>query len=148
MSNRASFLLDASVSSPQLIQLLSSGSTSVLTTVAGGLPKNADDMAVIDLAYRQGSTLATTDHGITNKCRHYQTRAGVCLFGLLILPDGIENQRKILQDIRKGKKRLRFSPLDRGLTWSLIRDYNFLVRAPSQGHPHVLEMCECKVWQE
>jgi hypothetical protein len=44
-----------------------------------------------------------------NKCRQYQLRFGLCLFGLLVLPDGVENQRRILQDLKKGKKRLRLS---------------------------------------
>lgn len=129
VSNRASFLIDASLSAPPIISLLASGSTNVRTTVQGGLSKSADDMAVIDLAYRQRATLVTTDHGIVNKCRQYQVRFGTCLFGLLVLPDGVENQRRILQDLKKGKKRLRLSKLNRILTWHLIRDFNFLIRA-------------------
>jgi hypothetical protein len=130
------------------LYLLATGSAAVQTTVQGGLSKDADDMAVIDLAYRQRGILVTTDHGIVNKCRQYQLRGGSCLFGLLVLPDGVENQRRILQDLKKGKKRLRFSKLERTLTWSIVRDFNFLVRAQSAGHPHVLELCDCRVWDE
>ena len=148
VSNRASFLLDASLSTPPIVSLSASGSVSVQTTVQQGLPKDADDMAVIELAYTQRATLVTTDHGMVNKCRHYQEQRGACLFGLLILPDGIENQRRILPDLKEGKKRLRFSKLKRVLTWSLVRDFNFLVRAQSAGHPHVLELCSCQVWEE
>jgi hypothetical protein len=148
VSNRTSFLLDASISTQSIISLLATGSAAVQTTVRRGLPKDADDLTVIDLAYHQRATLVTTDHGIVNKCRQYQLRTGACLFGLLVLPDGVENQRRILQDLKKGKQRLRFSKLDRSLTWSLVRDFNFLVRAQAAGHPHVLDLCDCRVWEE
>jgi hypothetical protein len=78
VSNRRSFLLDASLSTPPIVSLLTSGSVSVQTTVQGGLPKDADDAAVIELAYSQRATLVTTDHGIVNKCRHYQEQRGAC----------------------------------------------------------------------
>jgi hypothetical protein len=138
------FLLDSSLS--VLLKSSFRGATVEKITECG-LQQNADDMDVIDLASRRRAILVTTDNGIVDKCKAYQKQHG-CLYGLFLLPDGFENQRRILDDFKGKRKRLRFHKIDQPLSWAKIRDYNFLVRAQLLGHPHVLELCDCKAWEE
>lgn len=66
------------------------------TTLECGLKPHADDMEVIDLALRRHAILVTVDVKIIQKCKDYQDRsARDCLYGLLMLPDGILIQRRI-----------------------------------------------------
>ncbi len=138
------FLLDSSLS--ESLKTLFPGGNAQKTN-ACGLSQNADDIDVIDLAYARRAVLVTTDHGIVTKCKAFQKQHD-CMYGLLILPNGIEVQRHILGDLRKERKKLRFHKLNQPLTWAKIRDYNFLVRTQLSGHPHVSELCDCEVWRE
>ena len=138
-----SFLLDANTSAT-LKEFLPKDSKK---TVELGLSARADDMDVINLALLERAVLISSDVGIVSKAKTYQ-RQYVCLYGLLILPNGIEHQRRILTDLKKGRKVLRFRDIERPLTWPRIRDLNFLVRAGLEGHPHVTELCDCKAWKD
>jgi antirestriction protein ArdC len=73
------------------------------TTLECGLEPHADDMEVINLASRRHAILVTVDVKIIKKCRDFQDRSSRgCLYGLLMLPDGILIQRRILEDIKTG----------------------------------------------
>lgn len=79
------------------------------TILDGALKRDADDMEVIDLALIRHAILVTADVGILPKCTMYQDRSRDCLYGLLLLPDGIEIQKRLLSDLRQGAKQMRWS---------------------------------------
>jgi hypothetical protein len=139
------FLIDADTSAS--LKDLLPGKNARKTTDFG-LSIRADDLDVINLAFKQRSILVSSDVRFVQKCGHFQTKYGCCLWGLLLLPNGIEYQRRILSDLMKGRKVLRFREIRHPLTWASIRDLNFLVRAGMQGHPHVTELCDCKAWED
>lgn len=118
------------------------------TTLECGLKPHADDMEVIDLALRRHAILVTVDVKIIQKCKDYQDRsARDCLYGLLMLPDGILIQRRILEELRAGTKQMRHSRYDRPLTWADVHDDNLLVKAHKSGDPDVEELCKC-AWDD
>lgn len=88
------------------------------TILDGGLEPTADDMEVIDLAMIRHAILVTADVGIPTKCKTYQDRSGDCLYGLLLLPDGIEIQKRLLSDLRQGTKLMRHTRYDKPPTWA------------------------------
>lgn len=147
MPGKTSFVLDANLSDSLILLFFTNRRSEAVTAKSAGLRKDADDLEVIDLAFRTRAILVTTDQYFANKCKQFQLQHG-CMFGLIILPDGIEKQRRILDHIRRKKKVLRFHKLSRALSWADIKDFNFLVRARELGHPHVLELCNCEVWNE
>jgi hypothetical protein len=112
------------------------------TTLECGLEPHADDMEVIDLASRRHAILVTVDVKIIKKCRDFQDRSSrQCLYGLLMLPDGILIQRRILEEIKTSVKQMRHPHYDRPLTWADIHDDNLLVKAHKDGDPDVEELC-------
>jgi hypothetical protein len=114
------------------------------TTLECGLKPHADDMEVIDLASRRHAILVTVDVKIIQKCKDYQDRSSRgCLYGLMMLPDGILIQRRILEELRAGTKQMHHSRYDRPLTWADIHDDNLLVKAHRSGDPDVGELCKC-----
>ena len=133
-------LLDINLS-PELADFFPDGDA-VLTTQLGLQPR-ADDMDVIELANRQHAILVTADCGIIRKCRRWQERHSKCLYGLLLLPQGIEFHRRILSDIRRGRRKLLHSEYDRSVTWQDVHDDNLLIQAHQQGFPRVGELCKC-----
>ena len=118
------------------------------TTLECGLKPHADDMEVIDLASRRHAILVTVDVKIINKYRDFQGRSSRgCLYGLLMLPDGILIQRRILEEIKTGVKQMRHPHYDRPLTWADIHGNNFLVKAHKDGDPDVEDLCNCP-WED
>ena len=113
-----------------------------------GLSARADDMDVIDLALVRRLILVSSDVGLISKCKQFQRKNSCCLWGLLILPSGIEHQKRILSDLQKKKTLLRFREIESPLAWANIRDWNFLVKAELEGHPHVTELCDCGEWKK
>ncbi len=138
------FLLDVSVS-PQLGSSFFHGNA--LPSTAYGLRSDADDMDVIDLASDRHSLLITADIGFVQRCRRVQDQQKFCLFGLLVLPQGIETQRRILGDISKGRKRLVHPQFERPVTWADVHEENLLVVAHIDGCPQVSDLCHCR-WEE
>jgi hypothetical protein len=118
------------------------------TTLECGLKPHADDVEVIDLALRRHAILVTVDVKIIQKCKDYQDRSSrECLYGLLMLPDGILIQRRILEELRTGAKQMRHARYDRPLTWADVHDDNLLVKAHKSGDPDVEELCNC-AWDD
>jgi len=68
----------------------------VVTSVECGLTARADDMDVINLASERRSLLITADQRFLQKCRRYQDQRHDCLYGLLILPQGIQFTRNVV----------------------------------------------------
>jgi predicted nuclease of predicted toxin-antitoxin system len=95
------FLLDDNLSEV-LTELLPG--QNVRKTVELGLSPRADDLHVINLAFEQRRILVSSDIRFIPKCRSFQTKNNCCLWGLVILPNGIEHQRRILSDFRGGRK--------------------------------------------
>jgi hypothetical protein len=112
-----------------------------------GLKPDADDLKVIDLASRRHAILVTADVKIFQKCKAYQDRNKVCLYGLLMLPDGFEVQRRLLGDLRQRTKQMHHSRYDYPLTWADVHDDNLFVKVHKSGDPGVEEMCQC-AWEE
>ncbi len=138
------FLLDHNTS--ELLRDFLPG-TNVKKSTEWGLNARADDMDVINLASMRGLILVSSDVGLISKCKQFQRKNSCCLWGLLILPNGIEHQKRILSDLQKKKTLLKFREMDSPLAWANIRDWNFLVKAELKGHPHVTELCNCKAWE-
>ena len=103
----------------------------------------ADDMDVIELANRRHAILVTADYGIVRKCKIWQEQHRECLYGLLLLPQGIEFQRRILRDIKRGRRKLLHSQYERSATWLDVRDDNLLIQAHQEDFPQVGELCKC-----
>lgn len=100
----------------------------------------------------KSSTLRASDtqfwSQIIKKCRDFQGRSSRgCLYGLLMLPNGILIQRRILEEIKTGVKQMRHPHHDRPLTWADIHDDNFLVKAHKDGDPDVEDLCNCP-WED
>jgi hypothetical protein len=69
------------------------------------------------------------------------------LYGLLMLPDGIEIQKRLLGDLRQGTKQMRHPRYDRPLTWADVHDDNLLVKVHKSGDPDVEKLCNC-AWED
>jgi len=133
-------LLDINLS-PELADFFPDGDA-VLTTQLGLQPR-ADDMHVIELANRRHAMLVTADYGIIRKCQIWQEQHRECLYGLLLLPQGIEFQRRILRDIKRGRRKLLHSQYEGSATWLDVHDDNLLIQAHQEGFPLVGELCKC-----
>jgi hypothetical protein len=117
------------------------------TILDGGLEPTADDMEVIELALIRHAILVTADVKIPAKCKTYQDRSGDCLYGLLLLPDGIEIQKRLLSELRQGTKQIRHARYDKPLTWADVHHDNLLIKLHKSGDPDVGELCNCP-WDE
>ena len=113
------------------------------TILDEGLKPDADDMEVIDLAAIRHAILVTADIRILPKCKRYQDLSKDCLYGLLLLPDGIEVQRRLLRDLRPGTKQIRHVRYGYPLTWADVHHDNLLVKVRKSGDPSVEELCNC-----
>jgi hypothetical protein len=140
---RPTFILDNNVK--HLKTLLPRGQAK--TTVECGLRPEADDIAVIGLAYERKAILVTSDVGIVKKSKRFQSQRSVCLFGLLILPDGLEQQLRLLNDIRSRRKVFRHQQFERTVTWNNIREENLFVNARMAGQPGLQDLCDCD-WED
>jgi len=134
------YLLDASVP-PDLKD--SFPRDAVVTSVECGLTARADDQDVINLALERRSLLITADQGFLQKCRKYQAQRQKCLFGLLILPQGIQFQERIIEDVATRRKKLIHPQIDRPVIWADVRDENLVVIAHLEGNPTVIDLCDC-----
>jgi hypothetical protein len=138
------YLLDASVSAGLKDSF---PRDAVVTSLECGLTARADDRDVINLALERRSLLITADQGFLQKCKNYQKQRGDCLFGLLILPQGIQFQGCILEDVERQRKKLLHPQIDRAVTWADVRDDNLVVIAHLEGNPTVIDLCDCP-WVE
>lgn len=118
------------------------------TTIDHGLPPHADDMDVIDLGRRRRAIIVTTDLKFPEKCKTYEHQTNVCLSGLLLLPDGIEFQKRVLDELRSGKRKMLFSAqYKKPLTWADINADNLILKTHRDSNPDVSELCDCP-WDE
>jgi len=141
--SKSRFVLDNSVK--HLKGLFPQGSAKTITEC--GLKEGADDIAVIDLCYKRDAMLVTTDLGIQQKCRQYQATKNDCLSGLLILPDGAEQQKRVLKDIQTGRKAFHHSHYKAKVSWLQLRHANLVINTRVPGQPSVQELCDCK-WED
>jgi hypothetical protein len=115
----------------------------VVTTIECGLTARADDLDVIKLAFERRSLLVTADKAFAQKCRMFQERRRQCLFGLLILPQGIQFQERFLEDFSRRRKKLLHPQIDRLGTWTDVREENLAVIVHLEGDPAVIDLCDC-----
>jgi len=126
-------------------------SLSAKKTVEYGLKSNAkDNPEVVALAFRQKAILVTTDIKMVEHCKAYQRSlsrklARKCVFGLLLLPDGDESQKRVLGDIKSGKRNLRHKQYKGHVTWEYVRTDNLVVNARTQDL-QIQELCDCE-WE-
>ncbi len=113
------------------------------TTLEKGLKPDSDDVEVIDLAWKLHATLVTADVGILKKCKDYQAKRKACLYGLLMLPDNIVIQKRLLADVRTGVKKMFRPGRNRPLTWGDINQDNLLVKLHRGGNPVIQRLCNC-----
>jgi hypothetical protein len=145
MGTRRNFvLLDINLS-PELGDFFPHGDAALTTQF--GLRPRADDMHVIALASQRHAILATADLGFIRKCKIWQEQNRDCLYGLLLLPQGIEHQRRILEDIKRGRRKLLHPQLEKSATWSDVHEENLLVQAHLEGFPQLSDLCKCP-WED
>ena len=114
-----------------------------LTSVRCGLNQRADDFDVIYLASERRALLVSSDYGILEKCKQYQQQRRTCMWGLVVLPTGIEIQRRILEEINLARRKILHPHFDGPVTWKNVRYENLAVIAHIQGNPQVLDLCDC-----
>lgn len=137
------FLLDNSVK--DLRPYFREGVTE--TTIDHELAPHADDLEVIDLAWYRSAIIVTTDLRFPEKCLLYQRQKNSCLYGLLLLPSGLEIQKRVLEELRSGKRKMIHSRYDKTVTWADVNHDNLLVRTYRESNPDVSELCSCP-WDE
>jgi hypothetical protein len=137
------FLLDNSVK--HLRPFFPDGVTE--TTIDHRLAPHADDMDVIDLGRLRRAIIVTTDLKFPEKCQVYQRQKNTCLSGLLMLPDGVEAQKRVLGDLRSGKRKMQHPRYERPLTWADVNLDNLTVKLHRSGEPNISELCDCP-WDE
>lgn len=140
---RVMFILDNSVK--HLKQSFSEGASK--TTVDCGLQPHAPDEDVIDLAFRERAILVTADAKFEGKCRKFQSKRNRCLRGLLLLPDGREQQERVLLDIRQGRRIMCHAHFKISPTWEDIRKENLFVNARISGQLQLKDLCACE-WED
>jgi len=114
------------------------------TTIDHGLAPHADDMEVIDLGWLRRAIIVTTDLKYPEKCKTYERQKNSCLAGLLLLPDGIEFQKRILEELRTGKRKmLYFTRYKKPLTWVDVNQDNLTIKAHRDSNPDISELCDC-----
>jgi hypothetical protein len=145
MSGRHNFVVLDNCMSLELAAYF--GGARLVTSVECGLSSRADDMDVIEQASQRRALLVSSDRGLLEKCRQYQAQRRTCLWGLLILPVGIESQRRILQDLKLNRRKIAHPKIDRPVTWKDVREDNLAVVARIEGNPLVTDLCECE-WGE
>lgn len=136
-------LLDVSVS-PGLADFFH-GDAALTTEL--GLRPGADDFDVIALAGDRHAMLVTADQGFIRKCKIWQEQNRDCLYGLLLLPQGIELQKRILTDIQRRRRKLLHPQFEGSVTWSGVHAENLLVQAHVEGFPHLSDLCQCP-WED
>jgi hypothetical protein len=126
-------------------------SGSVKRTIEYGLKSNAEDNPeVVALAFRQKAILVTKDIKMIEHCKAYQKTLSrkldrKCVFGLLLLPDGEESQKRVLGDIKSGRRKLHHKQYKGQVAWEYVRTDNLVVNARTPDL-QIQELCDCK-WE-
>ena len=135
----AGFLLDQDVSKvASLLRLKRTYSVSKM-----GLSANATDADILQKAWEQQLIVVTgnDDHFVAEFLKFIgRSKINDChdLHGLLVLPNGYENQKRLLQNI--GKK-LRFGT--RKVTWTEVAQKNYYVKAKRDGTVVIKTFPQC-----
>ena len=142
MSRHGFALLDMNLSSGLADYFPDATSTTQL-----GLRPRADDFDVIALTNDRHSMLVTADQGFIRKCKVWQEQHRECLYGLLLLPQGIEYQRRFFEDIQRRRQKLFHPEFEAPATWADVRYENLLVEVHVDGFPCVSDLCKCP-WED
>jgi hypothetical protein len=135
----AGFLLDRDVS--KAASLFPAKITRTIMQV--GLPDNVGDATIVKKAWKLRRTIVTCNgDDFKREILKFQkqTKQTECreMFGLVVLPNGYENQKRLLQIIgtklRLGTKKL---------TWADVAEKNCYVRVKKSGDPEVKRFPRC-----
>jgi hypothetical protein len=115
----------------------------VRTVAEAGLPDDATDAAIVRKAWELRLTVVTANgDDFVSEFNEFlsQTKRTDChdMFGLVILPNGYENQRRSLKGI---EKKLRLD--GRRVTWAVVADKDCCVRVKKEGNPEVTRFPRC-----
>jgi hydroxypyruvate isomerase len=133
------FLLDRDVS--KVSSLFPKKRTKTLAGV--GLSENARDSEIVRKAWERGLTIVTGNgDDFVREINAFQSRTkrNDCheLHGLVVLPNGYEHQKRLLQDLQDN---LRLG--SEILTWADVAQKNCLVRVKKNGKPEVRRFQRC-----
>lgn len=113
------------------------------TTVRMGLAEDASDEAIVRLAWERQLTIVTGNgDDFLREMLKFQSKTEKrdChdLFGLIILPNGFEIQRRVLAGI---EQKLRFG--SQRITWADVWRKNYCVKVPKSGNPTISTLPRC-----
>jgi hypothetical protein len=108
-----------------------------------GLLETAKDATIVEKASELEATIVTSNgDDFLREVRKFlkETKRKDChdLFGLVILPNKFEIQKRTLGDLAA---RLRFR--GRKITWDDVRRQNLCVRVKAAGHPEITQLPRC-----
>lgn len=113
------------------------------TIAQAGLPENATDREIVEKAWKLGRTIVTRNgFEFVREIEKFlsETKRTDChdMFGLVILPNGCESQKRLLPELEKKLW------LDRKkITWSDVADLDCCVRVKKIGNPEVTRFERC-----
>lgn len=133
------FLLDRDVS--KAVSLFPA--SRVRTVAQAGLADDATDAEIVRKAWELRLTVVTANgDDFLREFREFlsQTKRTDChdMFGLVILPNGYENQRRSLSGI---EKKLRLD--GQKINWAVVADKDCWVRVKKEGNPEVDRFPRC-----
>jgi Domain of unknown function (DUF5615) len=140
------FLLDRDVS--KAASLFPKKRTKTIADI--GLPQNATDTEIVTAAWERQLTIVTGNgddfvREITRFLDHTKKTSDGCheVFGLIVLPNGYERQRRLLQNVeqtlRLGKE---------AITWTDVAQRNCYVRVKRSGGTEVKRFPRCLYCQK
>jgi hypothetical protein len=142
--NRYGFLVDRDVA--KAADLLPRKRTH--TTVEAGLSENADDDAIVKLAWERKWIIVTGNGDeFVARIRKFQRKTEKLdcheLSGLIILPSGFELQKRLLA---KAGERLRFD--GKRITWADVWSENYCVKLRKNSSPEITKFPKCHYCQK
>jgi hypothetical protein len=108
-----------------------------------GLPNNATDAKIVQKAWDLRLTIVTSNGvDFVREFKKFlsQTKRNDCheMYGLVILPNGYENQKRSLAKI---EEKLRLS--DEKVTWTDVAGKDYCVRVKRDGNPDITKFPRC-----
>ena len=133
------FLLDRDVS--KAASLFPARRTRTVADV--GLPENAKDAAIVERAWELEAIIVTANgDDFLREARKFlrSTKRKDChdLFGLVILPNKYETQKRTLEELGA-----RLSFRNRRISWDEVWRQNLCVRVKTTGNPEVTQLPRC-----
>jgi hypothetical protein len=113
------------------------------TIADAGLSETAEDAAIVEKAWELEAIIVTSNgDDFFREMRRFsqQTKRKDChdLFGLVVLPNKFEIQKRILGDLAS---RLRFK--GKQITWDDVWRKNLCVRGKATGNPEIAQLPRC-----